>query len=352
LCVWGTDWGISSVDPACLSMMTYSKFSGAPVTTKATNNPFWSPKGSLPVLRSNPSPLSHPQKQEPVVEITDFRSCVQHLKACGYSADYNLSSRQQSEVMAFSQLIEERLRPALLQVFWLDTKNQLELSRPWFASKMGLPLSLFYPNKMVGRAREVVRSHVDVGPGNEDCDDAATSAMIESAVYKRAEECLSVLARRLGDDLYFFGKSPSSLDALVYGHLAPLLKAPLPNPTLQNHLKACVNLVSFVVRITQNYFAETALEYEKILSDKQAEEAARAAAAAAASEKGEAGKEGGEGASRSGKSDLGEWLRPFAGGAVACSAMLAYAYFSGLIDLVRNADAAGRSANNDNDEDD
>ena len=111
------------------------------------------------------------------------------------------------------------------------------------------------------------------------------------------EECLSVLARRLGDDLYFFGKSPSSLDALVYGHLAPLLKAPQPNPTLQNHLKACVNLVSFVVRITQNYFAETALEYEKILSDKQAEEAARAAAAA--SEKGEAGAEGGDSASRS-----------------------------------------------------
>ena len=128
----------------------------------------------------------------------------------------------------------------------------------------------------------------------------------------------------MGDDLYFFGKSPSSLDALVYGHLAPLLKAPLPNPTLQNHLKACVNLVSFVVRITQNYFAETALEYEKILSDKQAEEAARAAAA---SEKNEAGEDGGEGGTRSGKSDLGEWLRPFAGGAVACSAMLGYAYF-------------------------
>jgi len=348
LCVWGSDWGISSVDPACLSMMTYSKFSGAPVTAKATNNPFWSPKGSLPVLRSpSSSPLSHPsQKPHEPVEITDFRSCVQHLKACGYSADYNLSSRQQSEVMAFSQLIEERLRPALLQVFWLDTKNQLELSRPWFASKMGLPLSLFYPNKIVGRAREVVRSHVDVGPGNEDCDDAATSAIIEAAVYKRAEECLSVLARRLGDDLYFFGKSPSSLDALVYGHLAPLLKAPLPNPTLQNHLKACVNLVSFVVRITQNYFAETALEYEKVLSDKQAEEAARAAAAA--SEKGE---EDGEGASRSGKSDLGEWLRPFAGGAVACSAMLGYAYFSGLIDLVRNAEAGQLSVNNEDEDD-
>ena len=32
----------------------------------------------------------------------------------------------------------------------------------------------------------MVRSHVDVGPGNEDCDDAAISAIIEAAVYKRA----------------------------------------------------------------------------------------------------------------------------------------------------------------------
>ena len=63
---------------------------------------------------------------------------------------------------------------------------------------MGLPLSLFYPNKIVGRAREVVRSHVDVGPGNEDCDDAATSAIIEAAVYKRAGMTTHIFSLPMG----------------------------------------------------------------------------------------------------------------------------------------------------------
>jgi len=332
LCAWGSDWGVASVDPACLSMMTYAKFSGAPVTTKATNNPFWSPKGSLPVLRST-SGLHHSQQDQEPLEITDFRACVEHLKECGYSADYNLSARQQSEVLAFGRLIEDRLKPALCQVFWLDAKNQLDLTRPWFASKMGMPLSLFYPNKMVTAARDVVSSHIDV---NCDAEDTVTIQIVEAAVYKKAEECLTVLARRLGEEPYFFGKSPSSLDALMYGYLAPLLKAPLPNPTLQNHLKGCINLVSFVVRISQNYFAEHSLEYER----KERVAAEEAASQASSSE-----------AKPLSKTSAGDWLRPMAAAVVSCSAMLGYAHFSGLVDLVRSAEAS-RTANDHNDDED
>ena len=105
----------------------------------------------------------------------------------------------------------------------------------------------------------------------------------------------------------------------------------MPNPALQNHLKASVNLVSFVVRITQSYFPETALEYDKKLSDKQAEEAKAKAS------------EGQD------KSSVGDWLRPLAAGVVSCSAMLGYAYFSGLVDLVRSAEASTTSSNDDDD---
>jgi len=73
-------------------------------------------------------------------------------------------------------------------------------------------------------------------------------------VYKQAEECISLLATKLGDKDFFFGQSPTSLDAVVFAHLAPLLKAPLPSAALQNHLKACTNLSRFVGRILQRYF--------------------------------------------------------------------------------------------------
>jgi len=58
----------------------------------------------------------------------------------------------------------------------------------------------------------------------------------------------------LADKEFFFGQSPSSLDAVVFAHLAPLLKAPLPSAALQNHLKACPNLTRFVSRILQRFF--------------------------------------------------------------------------------------------------
>jgi len=332
--VWSSDWGLASVDPACLSMMAYAKFSGAPVSVRHSNNPFWSPKGRLPVFqRRQPQPDAIDSNL--VVEtIVDFRELVEHLRDSGYSADYNLSARQASEVTAYSSLMEDKLSPALLHLFWVDAKNQVELTRPWFAGKMGLPLSLFYPNKFVNHAHDVVQGHVDLDVGVMD------PSLVESAIYKRAEECLSILARRLGDEPYFFGKSPSSLDALVYGLLAPLLKAPLPNPALQNHLKACGNLVAFVVRITQNYFSQTSVEFEKRRAEKAAAEAALKKA------------NGGGGLwAKASKVNVVEWLRPLFAAAVGGVAMLGYAYSSGIIDQYQQETSRAAVNYDDDDED-
>lgn len=50
---------------------------------------------------------------------------------------------------------------------------------------------------------------------------------------------------------------PSSLDALVFGYLAPLLKLPLPDDRLQQHIKACPNLVRFVDSLISIYMPLT-----------------------------------------------------------------------------------------------
>ena len=58
-------------------------------------------------------------------------------------------------------------------------------------------------------------------------------AELEKFVYKNAFECLNVLEKKLGDESYFFGSSPSTMDAVIYGHLAILLRAPLVSTGLQ-----------------------------------------------------------------------------------------------------------------------
>ena len=49
------------------------------------------------------------------------------------------------QVVAFAQLMEEKLQPALLYAFWIDSKNLTELTRPWYAKKLGVPQCFYYP---------------------------------------------------------------------------------------------------------------------------------------------------------------------------------------------------------------
>ena len=92
--VWSPDWGVASVDFECLTMISYAKFSGAPVNIKASNSPFWSSTGHLPVFRTNDD--THETSKN--IRITDFKEFISYLRKKKFSADYNLSPKQQSEV--------------------------------------------------------------------------------------------------------------------------------------------------------------------------------------------------------------------------------------------------------------
>ena len=218
--IWPSDWGIASIDPHCLQLMAYAKFSGAPITFHESANPFWTPKSNLPVFRTNEG-----------LELPTFVSVVNHLKSLNYSADYNLTPKQQAEVAAITQLMEEKLYPALLYVFWIDLNNHSQLTCPWFAKQMTFPLNMYYPSKYRNHAESVMEGRF----GIQFNDAPDVRSVIETAVHKNAEECLNMLAERLGEENFLFGQGPSSADALLYGYLAPLLKAPFPNPTLQNY---------------------------------------------------------------------------------------------------------------------
>jgi len=250
---WSEDWGIPSVDPESLKVLAFAKFSGAPVVQKSTNNPFWSPTGNLPVFRHNG------------VVLTEFSSVVKHLKSCNYSADYNLTSKQESV-----KLIE----------------------------------SIYSQYSEFGEI------------GND--------TIVETSVYKAAQECMTLLSNRLADNHFMFGRSASSLDAVMYGYLAPLLKAPLPNNSLQNYLNNCGNLVKFVVRISQNYFPKVVKSYDEqqLNKNKQSQQQ----------------HSGGDSNATDDADEVwpNQTRNKVIAGAVAATAMMGYAYTSGLVDVVRN----------------
>ncbi|XP_064474392.1 metaxin-1-like isoform X2 [Ornithodoros turicata] len=231
--IWKGDWGLPSIDSSCLEVLAYAKFSGAPLKVYEIRRPWF---GRLPSLRHGPA-----------TRLTRFEDILSYLRKQNYSADIQLTAQQVSDVKAYSAMLSQKLKPALLYLWWIDGKNYTQLTRPWYARALAFPLNYILPGQMQRAATDAVHSKLD----QLDFDDTHA---VESAVFKEAQECLTTLSQRLGKGPFFFGKRPTSLDAIVFGHLAPLLKAPFPSSALQHHLKACDNLAAFVGRILQQYF--------------------------------------------------------------------------------------------------
>ena len=204
----------------------------------------------------------------------------------------------------------------------LDKNNHSQLTRPWFAKNMPFPLAMYYPKLYRDHAISVIESRFGM-KFNE--NDPPTVSTIEAAVFKNAEECLNMVSERLGsENTYLFGKAPSSADAILYGYLAPLIKAPFPNPSLQNHVKANENLWKFVSHINLTYFAKVASDYQR----KKAEDQENLSNS-------KTGNDGSGYASDPNYEPINK-TNMFLAGGVAVSAMTAYAFHSGLVDIVRN----------------
>ncbi|KAJ2695703.1 metaxin 1, partial [Coemansia spiralis] len=69
-------------------------------------------------------------------------------------------------------------------------------------------------------------------------------------VYQRAAEFLAVLSQKLGNKQFFFGDRPTTLDAVVYGHLWPVIRVELPQDTLRTIVMGKhANLVAHCERV-------------------------------------------------------------------------------------------------------
>lgn len=230
------------MDTDCLIVLAYAQFSGAPLKVHKISNPWRSPSGSLPALKTNQNgTLSRPS------------DIIIHLRKQKYNADYDLSAKEGADSLAFTSFIEEKLLPALIYWRFVDSKNYVEVTRRWFSEHIPFPLSLFLPGKIHRQQNERLR----LLRGEEHLEPEEN---LEKELLRDAVECMNLLSQRLGHSQFFFGDSPSSLDAFVFGHLAPVLKIKFPNSKLQQHLQTLDNLCMFCSNILQLYFPRSAAD--------------------------------------------------------------------------------------------
>ncbi|KAL4630046.1 metaxin-3 isoform X1 [Arapaima gigas] len=235
LSCWGGDWGLPSVHPESLIVLAYAKFSGAKLSIQPVDWTWRTLTETVPALHCEGSTVTEPAQ------------ILNLLRKQQYNADYNLSAKQGADTMAYMAMLEEKLRPALLHTFWVDTKNYTSVTKPWFSSRCPFPLNFFVPGWQASTALSLILLTKGESPLNSIAD-------VEAKIYNEAKECLNLLSFRLGSSLFFFGNTPASLDAFVFGYIAPLLKATLPNGQLQQHLKQLTNLCQFCDTILKTYF--------------------------------------------------------------------------------------------------
>ncbi|KAJ8781871.1 hypothetical protein J1605_006371 [Eschrichtius robustus] len=213
----------------------YAKFSGAPLKVNVIDNTWRGSRGDVPVLTTEDNIVSQPAK------ILNF------LRKQKYNADYELSAKQGADTLAYIALLEEKLLPAVLHTFWVESDNYFTVTKPWFASRMPFPLSLILPGRMSKGALNRILLTRGEPPLYHLRD-------VEAQIYRDAKECLNLLSNRLGTSQFFFGDTPSTLDAYVFGFLAPLYKVCFPKVQLQEHLKQLSNLCRFCDDILNSYF--------------------------------------------------------------------------------------------------
>ena len=176
--------------------------------------------------------------------------------------DRNLTNKELADISAFSALIEEKLLPAYLHQWWIDEKTYVDVTRPFYANAVPFPLNFYVPGRLQREAKHQVFS--------PRVNDVINENDVEDLIYKEAKTCLNHLSYRLGDNEFFFGNQPSSLDALVFGYVAPLLKASLPDSQLANHVKSCENLCALCIRILMRYFPMSPEDLEEKRKQEQA----------------------------------------------------------------------------------
>uniref|UniRef100_A0A0N5CFU7 GST C-terminal domain-containing protein n=1 Tax=Strongyloides papillosus TaxID=174720 RepID=A0A0N5CFU7_STREA len=246
LFVWPSDFDLLSFDVECLQFLAACKFCALPVTIIHTADSSVSPTKSLPNFKITNSGTNE------VENITEFPKFVEYARKWAFDLvlDSELTTAQKSEVDAYYSFLKKTLYPAIVHLLWNDESNYSTLTHRWYFSKLSF-LSKFYK---ITNIKEKELGYIE----------AKNSSSAD--IIKIAMRTITQLSNKLGDKKYFFGDKPSSLDALIFGYLAPLLKLPLPSDKLQAYLQGYPNLVRFVESILSIYLVIP--EEQKRLSDK------------------------------------------------------------------------------------
>lgn len=221
-------FGLPNASPFCMKVETYLRMAGLAYSCRYGMYQLRAPKKKLPYIKDG----------EHI--IADSHLIIDHLKsAYGDRLDAALTPAQQARGTAILRLLEDSLYWVLLYARWIDAAGWA-MTRPAFFGALPAPLRAFVP--LIAR-RALAQQLRAQGIGRHQPRD----------IYNIGAEDIAALSLLLGDQAYFLGEAPSSVDAAAYAFLANIVDVPLDLPPRQAaHSRA--NLPAYCERMRARYY--------------------------------------------------------------------------------------------------
>ncbi|KAG5513462.1 hypothetical protein PMAC_000893 [Pneumocystis sp. 'macacae'] len=250
---------LPSIDPYCLSVICYLQ-----ITTPGlynviySNNDTLSPTRKLPALRDSG------------IWIGSWNNIINYLKQKGFDADNFLTNNQKADIIAYESLIHGFGFDLTLFNIYVDDENYSSISKlPYYEKYFPFStyLTLMYTRKFAKKRTEYFKIKQTIP--KELKNHSIFQYHLKNTSYDFKKEAKNqklkilssnfyrLLASKLSSQPFIFGDHPTSLDCLIFGHLALQFFPNLPNSILSEHLKSTEPLlVSYLHRSFSRYFQE------------------------------------------------------------------------------------------------
>jgi glutathione S-transferase len=221
-------FGLPNASPFCMKVETYLRMAGLAYECPRGADVRKSPKGKMPYI------------EDEGTIVADSAFIIDYLKRkYGDALDSHLGAAERAAALACQRMLEENTYWAVLYFRWLDEAGW-KLTREAFFGWMKPPLKWIVPPL----ARRIVRRELH-GHG------MGRHARDEIDAIGRKD--LTAAADFLGDQAFFMGARPSSLDATAYAFLANVLWVPIESP-LKAHARQRPQLEAYCRRMKEKYF--------------------------------------------------------------------------------------------------
>jgi glutathione S-transferase len=216
----------------CMKLETYLKLQKIEYKVEPTIKIEQSPKKTMPFIERNGTLMADSQL---IIEMLE--------KESSKPLDGHLTLTQKSHATAYRLMLENQLLYILMHYRWNVDEGWNVFSRQIFEGAPGI-IRIIFGGKMRKESRAVIHT-------------SGISRHSEKDILEMGELVLSACSQQLGENKYFFGSQPSTLDCMLFSMVSNILYAGVPNPLISSIQKKYANLEKFAEAMAQEVFGRS-----------------------------------------------------------------------------------------------